>query len=61
MAMDRYFGSTAAAQMWSGLLSATGYDHGIQDANSAYNNTGLFHMYGTGTVQRFNWGGSPAR
>jgi hypothetical protein len=42
--------------MVSGLITATGSDQGLLDANPAYNLTGLFHMYGTGFVQKFNYG-----
>jgi len=51
-----YFGSTATAQMISGLQTATGSDHGLLEANPNYNKTGLFHMYGTGFVQKFHYG-----
>jgi len=51
-----YFGSTATAQMISSLQTATGSDHGLLGANPNYNKTGLFHMYGTGNVQKFHYG-----
>lgn len=51
-----YFGSTATAQMISALQTATGSDHGLLDANPNYSKTGLFHMYGTGFVQKFDYG-----
>lgn len=51
-----YFGTTGFSQMVSGLITATGSDQGLLDANPSYNLTGLFHMYGTGFVQKFNYG-----
>lgn len=51
-----YFGTTGFSQMLSGLITATGTDQGLLEANSAWNMTGLFHMYGTGFVQKFNYG-----
>ena len=51
-----YFGSTGHAEMTSALIIATGDDHGMLTTNPNYNKTGLFHMYGTGFVEKFNWG-----
>ena len=51
-----YFGSTGNAQLTSGLVSATGSDHGLISSNPNFNKTGLFHMYGTGFVEKFNYG-----
>lgn len=51
-----YFGSTGHAEMTSALLTATGDDQGMLTTNSNFNKTGLFHMYGTGFVQKFDYG-----
>jgi hypothetical protein len=52
----RYFGSTGHAQAASGLLTATGSDQGLLTSNPNFNKTGLFHMYGFGNVQKFDYG-----
>jgi hypothetical protein len=52
----RYFGSTGHAQAASGLITATGSDMGLMTSNPNFNLTGLFHMYGFGNVQKFNYG-----
>ena len=51
-----YFGNTGHSQMASGLLSATGSTQELLTSNPNFNKTGLFHMYGTGFVQKFNYG-----
>ncbi|GAA95916.1 uncharacterized protein L969DRAFT_161862 [Mixia osmundae IAM 14324] len=51
-----YFGTNGHAQMTAGLISATGSDQGMLSMNANYNNTGLFHMYGSGFVEKFNYG-----
>lgn len=51
-----YFGSTGHAEMTSALITATGDDRGMLSTNTNFNKTGLFHMYGTGFVEKFNYG-----
>jgi len=51
-----YFGSSGHSQMAAGLKTATGSTQQLLSANPNYNKTGLFHMYGTGFVQKFNYG-----
>jgi hypothetical protein len=51
-----YFGNQGLSQMISALQTATGSDQGIFSANPAFNLTGWFHIYGTGFVEKFNWG-----
>ena len=51
-----YFGSTGHAQMAAGLLTATGSTQELLTSNSNFNKTGLFHMYGSGFVEKFNYG-----
>lgn len=51
-----YFGTTGQSQMVAGLISATGSDQGLLSANANLYKTGLFHMYGMGFVEKFNYG-----
>lgn len=51
-----YFGNHGISTMVGALQTATGSDQGILDANPAFNLTGWFHIYGTGFVQKFNYG-----
>ncbi|TRM66384.1 chondroitin AC/alginate lyase [Schizophyllum amplum] len=51
-----YFGNTGHAEMTASLISATGDDYGMLDANPDYYKTGLFHMYVTGATSLFNYG-----
>jgi hypothetical protein len=51
-----YFGTTSHAEMASSLLTATGSDYGLLDANPNFSLTGLFHMYATGPTSLFNYG-----
>lgn len=51
-----YFGNQGLSQMISALQTATGSDQGIYDANAAFNLTGMYHIYGTGFVQKFDYG-----
>ena len=51
-----YFGNQGLSQMISAVQTATGSDQGIFSANPAFNLTGMFHIYGTGFVEKFNWG-----
>ncbi|KAJ6518783.1 chondroitin AC/alginate lyase [Mycena sanguinolenta] len=53
-----YFGSTGLAEMSASLISATGSDYGLLDANPNLSKTGLFHMYGSGSTTLFQWGDS---
>jgi len=47
-----YFGITGHTTITTSLISATGSDQGFLTANPSLNLTGLFHMYGTGFVQK---------
>ncbi|KZO98789.1 hypothetical protein CALVIDRAFT_544643 [Calocera viscosa TUFC12733] len=51
-----YFGTMAFAEMTSSLMTATGSDQGMFDANPTFNLTGLYHMYVTGMTSLFNYG-----
>lgn len=51
-----YFGTQAHAQLSSALLSATGSTHGMLTANTAFQDTGIFHIYNYGMTQKFNYG-----
>jgi hypothetical protein len=51
-----YFGTTAAAEMVSALVSAYGSDQGLLENNSGWNNTSLYHMYVQGMTSLFNYG-----
>ncbi|GAA96245.1 hypothetical protein E5Q_02909 [Mixia osmundae IAM 14324] len=51
-----YFGTNGHAQMTGALITATGSDQEMLTSNPNFNKTGLFHIYGTGFVQKFNYG-----
>ncbi|KZT32797.1 hypothetical protein SISSUDRAFT_1066653 [Sistotremastrum suecicum HHB10207 ss-3] len=51
-----YFGTTGHSEMTSALMTATGSDYGMLHNNTAFNQTGLFHMYVTGMTSLFNYG-----
>lgn len=51
-----YFGTTGHAEMSASLISATGSDYGLLNANPVFNLTGMFHMYITGPTSLFNYG-----
>ncbi|KAJ7492779.1 chondroitin AC/alginate lyase [Mycena latifolia] len=51
-----YFGTTGHAEMAASLLTATGSDYGLMDANANFYKTGDFHMYITGATSLFNYG-----
>lgn len=51
-----YFGTTGHAEMVSSLLTATGSDFGLIDANPNFSKTGMFHMYVYGPTSLFDWG-----
>lgn len=50
------FGTTGHMHMAASLLTATGSTQEMFSSNSNYNKTGLFHMYGSGFVEKFNYG-----
>ena len=51
-----YFGTNAQARLLSGLITATGTDQGLMQANPNWYNTGDFHMYVTGNAGMFFYG-----
>lgn len=51
-----YFGTTGHAELVSALLTATGSDHGILDANPNFSKTGDYHMAVFGPGSLFSYG-----
>jgi len=51
-----YFGTTGMAEMAASLLSATGSEFGLIEANPNVKLTGDYHMYVTGATSMFNYG-----
>lgn len=51
-----YFAVTGHSEMASSLLTATGSTYELLSSNPDFNETGEFHMYGTGATTLFNWG-----
>ncbi|KAH8835892.1 chondroitin AC/alginate lyase [Flagelloscypha sp. PMI_526] len=51
-----YFGTTGHAEMAASLISATGSDYGLLDANKNFVKTGDFHMHVSGPGSLFDWG-----
>ncbi|ORY32309.1 chondroitin AC/alginate lyase [Naematelia encephala] len=51
-----YFGTTGAAELVSGLMTAYGNDRGLSTSNPGFALTSLFHMYVQGMTSLFNYG-----
>jgi hypothetical protein len=51
-----YFGTQSHAQLAAALLTATGSTRGLLTANSAFEKTGMFHIYNNGATDKFNYG-----
>lgn len=51
-----YFGTTAAAEMVSALITSYGDDRGLTAAGPGFRETSLFHIYNQGMTSKFNFG-----